>query len=246
MANAMAGGYADYDLENQQLERRRRMAEMLAQNGMGDGPKGGMVGNHYVAPSWTQQLSAALDSPLAAYQMRSIDKQQKELGQRKQSEMTAETKRFADLLSGTPATSQTHVADDQLAYGGAPEDSTTTQVNTPAVPGDRRAALAMALGAKNPALQQWGMSTLTKEQESPYAKIDPSKFTPASIQAFAAAGGLLPLMAGAERAGNEFLYPVAVVVLGGLFAVTLLDAVVTPLLIRRFGAREVQARALGR
>ena len=158
----MSGGYADYDLENQQLERRRRMAEMLAQQGMGDRPKGGMVGNTYVAPSWTQQLSAALDSPLAAYQMKGIDKQQKELGQRKESEMQAERQKFADLLRGTPPSAK--VSDDQLAYGGAPEDSTVTQM--PATPGDPTAAWNFANKARDPALRQAALAQLLKEDEA--------------------------------------------------------------------------------
>jgi hypothetical protein len=173
----MSGGYADYDLENQQLERRRRMAEMLAQQGMGDMPKGGMVGNTYVAPSWTQQLSAALDSPLAAYQMKGIDRQQKELGQRKQTEMTGETQRLADALYGRKG--------DQL-----PPD--VAGPVRPDMAPDMDAARRIALTGKSPQSQfvsQQMLAAALKPAESPYAKIDPSKFTPASIQAFAAAGG---------------------------------------------------------
>ncbi len=62
------------------------------------------------------------------------------------------------------------------------------------------------------------------------------RLTPVLMTACAAAGGLLPLMAGAEPAGKEILYPVAVVVFGGLVTATLLDMFVTPLLVRRFGA----------
>lgn len=163
MANSvMTGGFADYDLENQQLERRRRMAEMLAQQGMGNEPKGGMVGNVYVAPSWTQQLSAALDGPMAAYQMRGIDKQQKELGQRKETEMQGERQKFADLLRGTPASAK--VSDDQLAYGGSASDSTTTQM--PAVAANPSEAWNFANSARDPALRGAALAQLLKEDEA--------------------------------------------------------------------------------
>lgn len=163
MANSvMTGGFADYDLENQQLERRRRMAEMLAQQGMGNEPKGGMVGNVYVAPSWTQQLSAALDGPMAAYQMRGIDKQQRELGQRKETEMQGERQKFADLLRGTPASAK--VSDDQLAYGGAESDSTTTQM--PAVAANPSGAWNFANSARDPALRGAALAQLLKEDEA--------------------------------------------------------------------------------
>lgn len=158
----IAGGYADYDLENQQLERRRRMAEMLAQQGMGDAPQGRMVGNQFVAPSWTQQLAHALNGPMAAYEMRGIDQQQKELGQRKESEMQAERQKFADLLRGTPASAQ--VSDDQLAYGGSPADSVTTQM--PAIPGNPNAAWNFANSARDPALRQAALAQLLKEDEA--------------------------------------------------------------------------------
>jgi len=57
------------------------------------------------------------------------------------------------------------------------------------------------------------------------------------MTALAAAGGLLPLVLGAEAPGMEILHPVAVVVFGGLVTATLLDSVITPLLFRRFGAK---------
>ena len=61
----------------------------------------------------------------------------------------------------------------------------------------------------------------------------------APVMMTAAAGliGLLPLVFGAGQTGKEILYPLAVVVFGGLLASTLLDQIVTPALFYKFGRR---------
>jgi CzcA family heavy metal efflux pump len=47
--------------------------------------------------------------------------------------------------------------------------------------------------------------------------------------------GLIPLLFGAGQTGKEILYPLALVVFGGMLASTLLDQLVTPALFYRFG-----------
>ncbi len=47
--------------------------------------------------------------------------------------------------------------------------------------------------------------------------------------------GLLPLIMGAGQTGKEILYPLALVVFGGMLTSTLLDQLVTPALFYRFG-----------
>ncbi len=166
MAMTQAGGYADYDLENQQLERRRKMAEMLSMNAQKPYAAGSMVGNVYVPTHWTQHAAQALSGYASDKEMERLDARQMDVARRKQDDMRTEGARFAELLRGKPATEQTHTADDQLAYGGNEGDSVSTQVQTPAVPGDRNAAMAFALGAKNPMLQQTAMADMMKQQES--------------------------------------------------------------------------------
>lgn len=164
MSTMPSGGFADYDLENQQLERRRKMAEMLSMQG-GALPAGQMVGNVYVPTHWAQHAAQALNGYTADRQLDRIDQRQMDNTRRKSEEMAGEGRKFAELLKGTPGTTSTHTADDQMAYGGSPADSTTTQVQTPGVPGDRNAAMAFALGAKNPMLQQAGMQAMTQENK---------------------------------------------------------------------------------
>ncbi|MFO0917823.1 MAG: efflux RND transporter permease subunit, partial [Planctomycetaceae bacterium] len=47
--------------------------------------------------------------------------------------------------------------------------------------------------------------------------------------------GLLPLLFGAGQTGKEILYPLALVVFGGMLTSTLLDQLVTPALFFKFG-----------
>jgi HME family heavy-metal exporter len=65
------------------------------------------------------------------------------------------------------------------------------------------------------------------------------RMTPVLMTAVSAGVALVPLLIGADEPGKEILHPVAVTIFGGLFTATLLDAIVTPLLLERFGAAAV-------
>ncbi len=70
------------------------------------------------------------------------------------------------------------------------------------------------------------------------------RLVPVLMTALVAALALVPLTLDATAAGKEILYPVAVVILGGLLSSTLLDVVVTPVVFRLLGQRAlVQYRA---
>ena len=55
--------------------------------------------------------------------------------------------------------------------------------------------------------------------------------------------GLLPLLFGAGQTGKEILYPLALVVFGGMLTSTLLDQLVTPALFFRFGKNVFRPKA---
>jgi hypothetical protein len=65
------------------------------------------------------------------------------------------------------------------------------------------------------------------------------------MTALVAALALVPLVLSAGEPGKELLYPVAVVILGGLASSTLLDMAVTPAVFLRFG-RKAAERYLAR
>jgi HME family heavy-metal exporter len=61
------------------------------------------------------------------------------------------------------------------------------------------------------------------------------RLAPVLMTALVAAGALGPLLLEAGEPGTEILYPVAVVIFSGLISSTLLDAFVTPALVKLFG-----------
>ncbi len=61
------------------------------------------------------------------------------------------------------------------------------------------------------------------------------RLAPVMMTAMTSFIGLLPLLFGAGQTGKEILYPLAVVVFGGMLASTLLDQIVTPALFYKFG-----------
>ncbi len=71
------------------------------------------------------------------------------------------------------------------------------------------------------------------------------RLTPVLMTALTAIFALLPLLLTPEAPGKEILYPVAVVIFGGLISSTLLDTILTPVMFYRWGqgpARRLVAR----
>jgi Cu/Ag efflux pump CusA len=69
------------------------------------------------------------------------------------------------------------------------------------------------------------------------------RLVPVTMTALAAGLAVIPLALAAGEPGKEILYPVAVVILGGLVSSTLLDMAVTPVVFFKFGRRAAE-RAL--
>jgi CzcA family heavy metal efflux pump len=63
------------------------------------------------------------------------------------------------------------------------------------------------------------------------------RLAPVMMTAMTSFIGLLPLLFGAGQPGKEILYPLTVVVFGGMLASTILDQLVTPALFYKFGGR---------
>jgi HME family heavy-metal exporter len=66
------------------------------------------------------------------------------------------------------------------------------------------------------------------------------RLTPVLMTALSASVALLPLMIDIHAPGKEILSPVAVTIFGGLVSATLLDALLTPVLVLTFGRKPLQ------
>jgi len=66
------------------------------------------------------------------------------------------------------------------------------------------------------------------------------RLTPVLMTALVAAFALVPLLIAADAPGKEILHPVAMVIFGGLLSSTVLDAVLTPLVVWLFGREPIE------
>lgn len=66
------------------------------------------------------------------------------------------------------------------------------------------------------------------------------RLVPVTMTALTAGLALIPLVLAAHEPGKEILYPVAIVILGGLISSTLLDMAVTPAVFLKFGRNPAQ------
>jgi Cu/Ag efflux pump CusA len=66
------------------------------------------------------------------------------------------------------------------------------------------------------------------------------RLVPVTMTAAVAGLALIPLVLAAGQPGKEILYPVAVVILGGLISSTLLDMAVTPAVFFKFGRKAAE------
>ena len=66
------------------------------------------------------------------------------------------------------------------------------------------------------------------------------RLVPVTMTALTAGLALIPLVLAADAPGKEILYPVAVVIIGGLVSSTLLDMIVTPAVFFKFGRRAAE------
>jgi hypothetical protein len=105
----------DYESENDRI--KRMFAQALALRQDNETPQGKMVGGHFVAPSWAEQLSPAVNQALGGFVQGKAEKEQKGLAESTQQDM-------ADWLKNRPGpktTTTSEVVPDTEAPGPMPE-----------------------------------------------------------------------------------------------------------------------------
>lgn len=140
------------DLEQQNLEQRKRMAEMLRMQNQQ--PQGQMVSGHYVAPSALSHLVPIANQLAGKYVGDKADKDMQALGQRRNQSLVEGLRNYAQLAKGTPAeTMQPLTPNDD-------EGNAMPVAQRDAVAGNQQAAAESLLSNENPQLQQLGMQQL--------------------------------------------------------------------------------------
>lgn len=108
--------YADDQLA---IDRRRRIAEALSEQSAEPMGAGGMVGNVYVGPSWTQGLAKLFQGYVGGQAMKAADQQQRELNQRRMGNYSRTMSDVTKALMGgqTPGpVVENQPGDPMLAY----------------------------------------------------------------------------------------------------------------------------------
>lgn len=136
MANFMPG---EYDWQIQDAERKRKFADLLRQTPQ---PQGQMVGNVYVAPSWTQRLAAAVNQYQGNQQIQQADQQEKTAYQGRVQQYKDAGQRLADALRGKVSPEINGNQQDDANFLNAPGAYQPQQVTPPGVDDVLRAQVA--------------------------------------------------------------------------------------------------------
>lgn len=131
------------------LERQRQYARMLMQQSAQ--PQGQMVSGQFVAPSWAQQLNAALNPVIGAYLSRGADEQALKLADRLRKEQARMGEQYFEAMSPT----QTELA------GPTPTGTPLTTVNQP----DYRRAFSIATDPNAPSWLKAQAAEMLKSQK---------------------------------------------------------------------------------
>lgn len=168
--------FTDYGIQAQDIERRRKMAEMLQQQALMPIEQSSAGG--YVTPiSWTQGLAKALQGYAGMKGQERATQEEKALSHRYTTDRGEALASALKAGEGTAATPEkwTGEAGDELY-----------QPEVAARPADRMATYRSLASSKFPELQTMGMAELLKTPESLFGRIQPNDYTPESVAKFSA------------------------------------------------------------
>jgi hypothetical protein len=147
-------------LQQQQILRQQKMAEMLMNQ---PAPQGQMIGNRFVAPSFTQNLANLANLAVGQYKLENADQKQIDLAKRLRADETSAMADFLQQKEGRPAIPE-KVTEMAGPYTGNIPMPTATIAGTPAIPPNPKGAYASLLANEkaSPRLQNMAFTKLTE------------------------------------------------------------------------------------
>jgi hypothetical protein len=141
-------------LQQQQILRQQKMAEMLMQQGMQQ-PQGQMVSGRYVAPSIFQNLAGLANTYVGQRGIERAEQAQLDLAKRLRADETSAMADYFQQIQPKPAQP-------------APAGYELIDAGTPAIPANRQAALAnlIANPKASPRLQNFAFNKMTADPEA--------------------------------------------------------------------------------
>lgn len=150
--------FDDISVESQAIDRRRAMAQALSQT---QAPQGRMVGRVFVGANPLEFLAAGLKQYGGRKDLEQADTDQIALGQRATAQGNQDVQKYVDLLRGKASqTFPQAVPNDEEGNAMPVAQSEATAPNP-------NAALALALGSRNGALQAAGGAQLKEMTAGP-------------------------------------------------------------------------------
>jgi hypothetical protein len=138
----------EQQIDQQQIARQQRMAELLMQQGQ-QTPQGQMVGNRFVAPSFFQYAAPLLQGYLGKKELENVEQRQLKMAKELREQGKLETERLMNVFGGRPATSE-QVTEMAGPYTGNVPMPTATIAAQPAIQANPKLAYAEALNMQSP------------------------------------------------------------------------------------------------
>jgi len=171
-------GFSDFDVDAQEIEQRRKYAEMLRQQSM-EPMQSQTAGGWVIPTSPFQGMAKMLQAYSGRKGIEKADSDKKALAEALRNERMGTLAQFQSAMDGRPEEQGTDPT------GGL-------SVNPGQAPNPKAAMMALAL-SRDPSLSQAGvqatLAQATKTPESAFAKVNPKDYTPESVQKFIATGG---------------------------------------------------------
>jgi hypothetical protein len=177
-------------LQQQQILRQQKMAEMLMEKGMQQ-PQGQMISGHYVRPSIFQNLAGLANTYVGQRGIEKGDQAQIDLAKAIRANETSAMADFLQQKEGRPAVPE-KVTELAGPYAGNVPMPTATVAGTPAIPANPRGAYANLLANEkaSPRLQNMAFTKLT---EGPMkVGIEDTLIDPFTMQPIYQGAGKLP------------------------------------------------------